>query len=145
MYNQFISNEISSMDIDANDYKKPFSGFSGILFALPAIIDYPIYKSIWITQAIVSVLADYFYIDRKHCIHGIDRIFANINLIRILYIIFTFNGWHALVSWIMVLLSFNCFFLAKYYKKNGPKWVFWHGCWHIIAAPGCFLVIFLNK
>jgi hypothetical protein len=60
------------------------AGGSGILYALPALVcsnNHPLECVIWIVQAVLSVLADYFHVHHDSLWHGVDRIFATFNLI----------------------------------------------------------------
>lgn len=80
--------------------------------------------------AIVSVWADYFEIHRRSYVHGLDRSFATVMLLRALYCVLV-----ELQPWTLLLASFP---IVCYSRSAGSKlkldiegWKFWHCAWHI--------------
>ena len=71
-----------------DELRAPVSGLSGALFALPAACTPdPAEQALWIFQAVVSVLADYVYIGGPSPAHGIDRVLASFNFLRLAFLL----------------------------------------------------------
>ena len=71
-----------------DELRAPVSGLSGALFALPAACTPdPAEQALWVFQAVVSVLADYVYIGGPSPAHGIDRVLASFNFLRLAFLL----------------------------------------------------------
>lgn len=84
MYSRFCSTNLPWTD---SSCKHVLSGLSGIFYLLPICLPT---VSVWdniafITQAILSIMADYLYIQQPHFIHGVDKVFSVYNIARIMY------------------------------------------------------------
>ena len=69
---------------------------SGVLFLLPALSKSRMSrlgKAVWIFQAFISILADYFMVGIVSHAHGIDRYWAVLNCFRVLYVGFNAKLW----------------------------------------------------
>jgi hypothetical protein len=134
--------------------RSAMAGGSGILYALPALVvvcsnhsnhDHPMVEQcLWMAQAMLSVMADYFHIHHDSLWHGMDRLCAMFNLIYISY-----RAWSRLNSW-QVVVSLLVFPVACYVAANRAKnrldLAAWHWChcgWHVTGGPLAALVIYL--
>ena len=71
-----------------DEVRAPVSGLSGALFALPAACTPdPAEQALWVFQAVVSVLADYVYIGGPSPAHGVDRVLASFNFLRLAFLL----------------------------------------------------------
>ena len=139
----FVENQLKGLSYDftvtnnqIEDAQSVWSGLSGILYALPVFFTpYLWERALWITQAVISILADYTYINVRHPVHGIDRIIATSNTLRIFNLgwdllwgntILTYVGWMPIAS----------LFIAHFYKmkKRRAMWIFWHFMWHLTGG-----------
>lgn len=120
------------------------AGGSGVLFCIPAIFcnGNRIEQSIWITQAILSVLADYVYIDQDSWFHGIDRIFATSNVVAMIA--------RAVIQLQAIILITGVFPIGAFILANRSKqqlnleaWKFYHFLWHLTSSLKTAFVVYL--
>jgi hypothetical protein len=116
------------------------AGLSGLLYALPACFARShLERVLWPAQAACSVLADYVYIGHAHAVQGIDRAFASMMVMRIVFI-----GTNDVSPWALLLAipPLGCFVCANTAKRRCDfgMWVRYHSLWHIIGAALCTLV-----
>ena len=119
------------------------AGGSGCLYALPALATSNRWEqAIWITQAILSVWADYFNIHHSSFAHGADRIYAFTNLVQIVV-----RGGTILPPWVplIVILPISCFMGAGRAKKtlDLEAWHWWHFGWHLTGGICAMLAVYL--
>jgi hypothetical protein len=119
------------------------AGGSGCLYALPALATSNRWEqAIWITQAILSVWADYFNIHHSSVAHGVDRVYAFTNLVQIVV-----RAGMILPPWmpLVVILPISCFIGAGRVKKtlNLEAWHWWHFGWHLTGGMCAMLTVYL--
>jgi len=120
------------------------AGGSGVLYCLPALFckSDNITQCIWVTQALLSVMADYVYVGRKSCIHGVDRCFATANTFAII-----FQAAFGLKSITMILAIFpiSCFLLANRSKRKFDlkMWIWYHFLWHLSGSVNAAFATYL--
>jgi hypothetical protein len=119
------------------------AGGSGCLYALPALATSNRWEqAIWITQAILSVWADYFNAHHSSFAHGVDRVYAFTNLVQIVV-----RGGTILPPWIplIVVLPMSCFMGAGRAKKtlDLEAWHWWHFGWHLTGGICAMLAVYL--
>ncbi len=120
------------------------AGGSGVLFCIPALFckDNRIEQSLWITQAILSILADYVYIDQDSWFHGIDRIFATSNVVAVI-----FRAAFQLQAIILItgIIPIGSFILANRSKQrlNVQEWKYYHFLWHLTSSLTAAFVVYL--
>eukprot|EP00525_Craspedostauros_australis_P008247 CAMPEP_0198122896 /NCGR_PEP_ID=MMETSP1442-20131203/36110_1 /TAXON_ID= /ORGANISM="Craspedostauros australis, Strain CCMP3328" /LENGTH=227 /DNA_ID=CAMNT_0043782001 /DNA_START=184 /DNA_END=864 /DNA_ORIENTATION=+ len=118
------------------------SGLSGILYALPMFTSpNPIETAAWVTQAFLSIMADYVCADRPHIVHGLDRISAVTMLIVTVVRSYTRLQWWTVLLAILPLSFFAAGDAAKS-KRDLKAWQNAHCGWHI---TGGILVMFFVK
>jgi len=122
------------------------AGCSGILYALPAFVcprSAVFEKSIWISQAICSIMADYVHIHENSCWHGVDRILAASNFIYLLYRGIGKFHWFWVLVW--SLLPASCFIGGTIAKDNGnvQAWHYYICGWHVTGGLIVTLVVYL--
>lgn len=120
------------------------AGGSGVLYCLPALFckDNNIEQYRWITQALLSIMADYVYIDRNSWIHGIDRIFATTNTIAV---IFRAVSQLQIIIVVLSIIPISAFILANRSKKqlNLQWWKYYHFIWHLAGSLSVTFVVYL--
>ena len=80
--------EQHAADLDARRAARANFGTLGVLFALPAACTPdPAEQALWVFQALVSVLADYVYIGGPSPAHGVDRVLASFNFLRLAFLL----------------------------------------------------------
>lgn len=115
------------------EMQAPISGLSGALFALPALCTpYPEEQALWIVQALVSVLADYVYIGGPSPAHGVDRVLASVNFLRLAFLL----GQKTPELFALGLVPAGLFVYAQNMKdEDKPEaWQLAHGLWHVSGA-----------
>lgn len=118
-----------------NECRSVIAGGSGILYCLPAFFckGNNITQCIWVTQALLSIMADYVYVGEKSCIHGVDRCFAIANVFALI-----FQAAFGLKSITLILTVFpiSCFLLANRSKRkfNLQGWIWYHFLWHLSGS-----------
>lgn len=136
--------------------QQPWSGYTGILYAVPAFLPYtnaykmtPLGRVLWVLQGVFSVLADHTYIGVDSPSHGIDRILATWNFLRLVRVLGDYRGVPYL--WTHFLLaggSLGSHLLARSRKlgERWEEWVWWHGVWHVTStAQIIVLYIMVNR
>jgi len=90
------------------------------------------------------VSADYFYVNDLHIVHGLDRIFATYNTIRMILLVGS-----NLPIW---TVSFALLPLAMYYngalaKKTNrvDRWIFFHTLWHLFGGVLCAFFTYMLR
>ena len=120
------------------------AGGSGVLYCIPALFckDNRIEQSLWITQAILSILADYVYIDQDSWFHGIDRIFATSNTVAVIL-----RATFQLQAIILItgIVPIGSFILANRSKQqlNLQDWKYYHFLWHLTSSLKVAFVVYL--
>lgn len=115
------------------EMQAPISGLSGALFALPALCTpYPEEQALWVVQASVSVLADYVCIGGPSPAHGVDRVLASVNFLRLAFLL----GQQAPELFALGLVPAGLFVYAQNMKdEDKPEaWQLAHGLWHVSGA-----------
>ena len=111
------------------------AGGSGILYCLPALLcnGNGIEQVRWLTQAFLSIMADYVYIDQDSSIHGIDRIFATTNTI---VIILQAASQLEMIMVFTAIIPISTFILANKSKQqlNLQSWKYYHFLWHLTGS-----------
>ena len=124
--------------------RSKMAGLSGVLYAIPVIVatGHHYDQIMWTLQAFLSVMADYYYIDRDSFWHGLDRYFAIFNLLTII------GRAYLSLSWQVTALSI--FPVACYVGANRAKnqrslsaWHVWHCLWHVTGGPLAGLVVYM--
>ena len=143
MYNKFCCTNLPWSDASC---KHILSGLSGIFYLLPIFFlnSYFWDNIAWITQAILSIMADYIFIQQPHFIHGIDKLFAVFNISRIMYRVYIVLGQKFLLPTIPMLFLFA---LSHYFKttNNVQYWIYSHFCWHLAGGITCTYGMYLLK
>jgi hypothetical protein len=119
------------------------AGCSGILYALPALVcPNQVERAVWILQACLSVLADYFHIHHDSIWHGIDRYFAIFNSIFIVYRACDRLNWPVIL---LAIPPVGCYVTANRAKNqlDLSAWHWFHFGWHITGGVLATLVIHL--
>jgi hypothetical protein len=121
------------------------AGGSGILYALPALVcssNHPLECVMWIVQAILSVLADYFHIHHDSMWHGVDRFFATFNLIATIVRAGTRLNSRVLP---FAILPVGCYVAANRAKTRLDlrAWHWYHFLWHVTSSWLTMLVVYL--
>jgi hypothetical protein len=118
-----------------------FAGGTGALYGLPALFccNNRLEQSMWIMQAMCSILADYVCVSRDSIIHGVDRIYATFNTAVTLWRAAQHSNGDMqsfLVLLFMSVLPLSCFVLAHRAKSQGnlKEWQWYHGMWHITGS-----------
>jgi hypothetical protein len=120
------------------------AGGSGLLYCLPAFVSCTnrLEQVTWVVQAFLSVMADYVHIHHDSAFHGMDRLFATYNTVRIL--------WRSVIllnSCVLILsiLPITFFVLANQAKTqlDLQLWQVYHGCWHLTGSIAVSVVVFL--
>ena len=117
-----------------DELRAPVSGLSGALFALPAACTPdPAEQALWIFQAVVSVLADYVYIGGPSPAHGVDRVLASFNFLRLAFLL---SQQQAPELFALGLVPAALFVYAQRMKDlDRPEdWQLAHGLWHASGA-----------
>jgi hypothetical protein len=123
------------------------AGGSGVLYALPCFIPAISFVdgSLWILQAILSVLADYLHIHHCSVWHGIDRYFATCNVVGTFYLAAgTLNP----CAYVLISpMPIGCYVFANRAKKqlDLPGWHRWHFAWHVTSSLVVLLVNYLSR
>jgi len=140
MYSRFCSTNLPWTD---SSCKHVLSGLSGIFYLLPICLPT---VSVWdniafITQAILSIMADYLYIQQSHYIHGVDKVFAVYNIGRIMYKVYP------VASLLPTIPMLFLFALSHYFKwkNNVNYWIYCHFCWHLVGGITCTYGMYLLK
>ena len=113
--------------------RAPVSVLSGALFALPAACTPdPAEQALWVVQAVVSVLADYVYIGGPSPAHGVDRVLASFNFLRLAFLL----SQEAPELFALGLVPAALFVYAQRMKDlDRPEdWQLAHGLWHASGA-----------
>ena len=99
-------------------------------------------KCLWLLQAILSVMADYIYIDRDSLVHGVDRYFAMANLS--ILIIRAACGLKA-ITMTIAIIPITAFILANESKRqrNLQRWMYYHFLWHLTGSIAVSFVTYL--
>jgi hypothetical protein len=116
-----------------DEVRAPVSGLSGALFALPAACTPdPAEQALWVFQALVSVLADYVYIGGPSPAHGVDRVLASFNFLRLAFLL----SQEAPELFALGLVPAALFVYAQRMKDlDRPEdWQLAHGLWHASGA-----------
>ena len=103
------------------------------LFALPAACTPdPAEQALWVVQALVSVLADYVYIGGPSPAHGVDRVLASFNFLRLAFLL----SQQAPELFALGLVPAALFVYAQRMKDlDRPEdWQLAHGLWHASGA-----------
>jgi hypothetical protein len=120
------------------------AGGSGILYCLPALFckSNRIEQCIWCTQAFLSVMADYAYIDRDSWFHGIDRFFATANALAVM---FRASYGLKLDTLIIATIPFSAFILANRSKQQRclQWWIYYHFLWHVTSSTSVAYTVYL--
>ena len=120
------------------------AGGSGVLYCLPALVcqSNPFEQCTWIAQGILSVIADYFFMDRDSLAHGIDRISATT-----LFVSMTFRAVTKLrvTSLVLSIVPFFAFVLANRAKQklDLQLWIYCHFLWHLTSSISTTIAIYL--
>jgi hypothetical protein len=119
------------------------AGGSGCLYALPALATSNRWEqAIWITQAILSVWADYFNSHHSSFAHGVDRVCAFTNLVQIIV-----RGGTILPPYLplIAITPISCFMGAGRAKKalDLEAWHWWHFGWHLTGGICAMLTVYL--
>ena len=114
------------------------AGGSGILYALAALGCPTLWEqAMWVSQALISVWADYFHVHHDHVAHGIDRYYASFMTMRMTFICFTrLQPYMALLA----VIPIGCCSRSAKAKadRDVDRWIFWHFWWH---AAGSLLTL----
>jgi len=138
MYSKFCSTNLPWKD---ESCKHILSGLSGVFYLLPICLsNSALWDNIaWIMQAILSIMADYIYIQQPHFIHGVDKVFAVYNISRIMFRVYPVSS---LIPTIPMLILFV---LSHYFKmvNNVQGWIYCHFCWHLVGGITCTYGMYL--
>lgn len=111
------------------------AGYSGMFYLCPCfyIQSSFFYYIPWIIQAIVSVMADYYYINTPGYIHGIDRWVATLMTIGMMYYTFYKMSLNGIIIIVPPLLLYT---IANQKKKEHDydSWVIYHFLWHLVCV-----------
>mmetsp|Transcript_30053 Transcript_30053/g.56177 ORF Transcript_30053/g.56177 Transcript_30053/m.56177 type:complete len:193 (-) Transcript_30053:233-811(-) len=132
-----MSIDMQTSGLPFEDSKNVWSGLTGFMYGLPALAT-PFWweRCLWLLQAILSVLADYTYVNDMHVVHGIDRIFATYNTIRIILLVAsTLPLWTVLFA--LIPLSFYYRGAMAKKKNRVETWIVCHMWWHITGGILC--------
>jgi hypothetical protein len=129
---------------EGHECRSKMAGLSGILYALPALAaaGHPYDQIMWTVQAMLSILADYFYICQDSIWHGIDRYFAIFNAITVVLRVSVVLSWEIIL---LVIIPMGCFVGANRAKnkRNIDSWHVWHCLWHVSGGSLLGLVIYM--
>ena len=122
----------------------------------------------WLIQGILSVLADYVYIDVNHMMHGIDRIWS-----MCMYCYMIYQSYYTMSLPTLFLLNAiagSAYIVANSAKKvevgvtlfsttatnddgtmiavattnnHIQRWMYYHGIWHIVGSTVSMIVMYL--
>ena len=120
----------------------------------------------WLLQGILSVAADYVYIDVNHLMHGIDRIWSMFMYCYMVYQSYYIMSIHTL--FVLNVIAGSAYILANSTKKivevvvvvtdvppppttttiattNNQirRWMYYHGIWHIVGSTVAMIVMYL--
>ena len=134
--------------------KSIIAGLSGILYCLPASVIPPgnithrYEQLVWCLQGILSVFADYVYIEIDHYVHGLDRIFATSNTLYMFYrALFGTNSLEnpVVLSFVFGVVPITSFVLANQSKgqRNLSSWIVYHCLWHVSGSISVTFVVYL--
>ncbi|GAB5359353.1 hypothetical protein AAMO2058_000536800 [Amorphochlora amoebiformis] len=140
-----ISSDLQTSGLPFEDSKSRWAGLSGYMYALPALATPFLWeKGVWILQALLSVTADYYYVNDIHMVHGVDRIFATYNTIRMILIVAA-----CMPMWTVVfaLIPLSFYYHGALAKKNidVQSWIFYHTLWHISGGLLCAIFTYLVR
>jgi len=99
---------------------------------------------LWLLQAFLSVTADYFYVNDLHVVHGIDRIFATYNTIRIIMIVaLNLPVWTVVFAILPLSMYYNGALAKK--SMNVKKWIMFHTLWHFTGGFLCMFFTYMVR
>ena len=138
MYSKFCSTNLPWKD---ESCKHILSGLSGIFYLMPICLCTGTFLDniAWIMQAILSIMADYLYIQHSHFIHGVDKVFAVFNISRIMIRVYPIASLTPAIPMLM-------FFALSHYFKIINKvhyWIYCHFCWHLVGGLTCTYGMYL--
>lgn len=132
MTNDFKSN---GLPWKGPECRSILAGGSGVLYCLPAFFckSNRTEQCVWLMQALLSVMADYVYVDKDSCIHGIDRFFATANAVAI--ISRAAYGLNTMIA-TLAIIPLSTFVLANRSKQqlNVQRWIYYHFLWHLTGS-----------
>ena len=121
------------------------AGYSGIFYLLPCFYIQPSFLNYtpWIIQAIISIMANYYYINTPGYIHGIDRWVATLMTIGMMYYTFYKMGLNGIV---IVVPPLALYTTANQKKKENDydSWVIYHFLWHLVCPIFSTYVLIKN-
>jgi len=126
------------------------SGGSGVLYGLPALAccsasggsNHRFEQYVWIAQGMLSVTADYVFIDRDSCFHGIDRVTATSLFVGTVIRVAARLRMISLAFAVVPLLSFVLAERAKQ-RLDLRRWICSHFLWHVTSSVTLFVVVYL--
>lgn len=125
----------SGLPWSGHECRSLIAGGSGVLYCLPALFcnSNPLEQSIWLTQALISVMADYVYVGGVSWIHGIDRFFATANT---LLVIFRAALGLKIITTTIAVIPIYTFILANQSKQimDLQGWIYLHFLWHLTSS-----------
>ena len=134
----------SGLPWPGHECRSMVAGLSGILYCLPAFFckSHSIVQYVWLIQALLSVLADYVYVDKDSWVHGIDRFVATANALAML--IWAASGLKFDIMMIGIV-PISTFTLANRSKqqRNLQSWIYYHFLWHLTGSIGVAFVFHL--
>jgi hypothetical protein len=125
----------SGLPWSGHECRSVIAGGSGVLYCLPALFcsSNPLEQCIWLTQALISVMADYVYVGGDSWIHGIDRFFATANTF---VVIFRAALGLKIITTTIAVIPISTFILANRSKQlmDLQGWIYFHFLWHITSS-----------
>jgi hypothetical protein len=125
----------SGLPWSGHECRSLIAGGSGVLYCLPALFcnSNPLEQSIWLTQALISVMADYVYVGGDSWIHGIDRFFATANTF---VVIFRAALGLKIITTTIAVIPISTFILANRSKQlmDLQGWIYFHFLWHLTSS-----------
>jgi hypothetical protein len=134
----------SGLPWEGHECRSMMAGLSGVLYCLPALFckSHSIEQYVWLTQALLSVMADYVYVDKDSWVHGIDRFVATTNAFAVL--IWAASGLKVNIM-IIGIIPISTFILANRSKQQRSlqSWIYYHFLWHLTGSIGVAFVFHL--
>ena len=125
----------SGLPWSGHECRSVIAGGSGVLYCLPALFcsSNPLEQCIWLTQALISVMADYVYVGGDSWIHGIDRFFATANTF---VVIFRAALGLKIITTTIAVIPISTFILANRSKQlmDLQGWIYFHFLWHLTSS-----------